>query len=312
MTKPHAKAGNGHNRVSLIICTKNRIGFLRETLSHLLPSVHHKQRLFEILIVDNGYSDGTSEMVSTLCTQWSKVRYVFCSESGLSRARNKAISLAEGGILVWTDDDIIIDTDWMENLIHPIDTGEAECVVGRVEIAPHLHREWMKPFHRLWLAENINPLEPQLIGANMAIRKSCFEGGMAFDPQTGPGALGYMDDTLLGMRLRKSGMRIVYKDEARVVHHFSEERLRRVFWIRTAKAAGRSTAYVAHHWEHGEIILLWPRLFWQWLKLWILLFHNHCRGAIGSEGIDDKEFAIRKTISYLEGMCSHQKTPFNY
>jgi glycosyltransferase involved in cell wall biosynthesis len=281
-------------------------------LQLLVPVVHENDLLLEILVMDNGSSDQTATTVGEYARCWEKVTYTNESKKGLSHARNKAIELAKGEILAWTDDDLIVTKDWLSNLVAPIIANDADCVVGRVEIAPHLHREWMKPFHRLWLAENINPSEPQLIGANMAIRKSCFDGGVAFDLQTGPGALGYMDDTLLGMRLRKSGKIIVYKDEARVVHNFSEERLHRSFWIRTAIAAGRSTAYVAHHLEHVEISLLWPRLVWQWMKLWILLLSNRCRGAVWSEGIDDKEFGIRKTISYLEGMCSHQKTPFNY
>lgn len=298
--------------ISLIICTRNRGKSLDLMLELLLAAVHDNDQLLEILVMDNGSSDETATTVVEYARRWGKVVYSNEPNKGLSHARNKAVELAKGEILAWTDDDLIVTQDWLSNLVAPIVADDADCVVGRVEIAPHLHREWMKPFHRLWLAENINPSEPQLIGANMAIRKSCFEGGMAFDPHTGPGALGYMDDTLLGMRLRESGKKIVYKDDARVIHHFSEERLNRSFWIRTARAAGHSTAYVAHHWEHQKISLISPRLVWQRMKLWMLLLSNHCRGVVGSEGIDEKEFGIRKTISYLEGMCSHQKIPFNY
>ena len=281
-------------------------------LELLLPVVHDCDLLLEILVMDNGSSDQTATTVGEYAKRWAKVIYTNEPKKGLSHARNKAVELAKGEILAWTDDDLVVTEEWLSNLVAPIIANDADCVVGRVEIAPHLNRKWMKPFHRLWLAENINPLEPQLIGANMAIRKSCFKEGMAFDPETGPGALGYMDDTLLGMRLRKSGKRIVYKDEARVVHHFSEERLHRSFWIRTARAAGRSTAYVAHHWEHGKISLVRIRLVWQRIKLLMIMLRNHCRGVVEREGIGDEEFGIRKTISYLEEMCSLRKTPFNY
>jgi glycosyltransferase involved in cell wall biosynthesis len=305
-------SGAGVARVSLIICTKNRIGFLRETLSHLLPRLHDLERLLEVLVVDNDSTDGTSEMLSALSMQWSKLRYVFCREAGLSRARNKAISLAEGEILIWTDDDLIIGENWMERLLEPIDRGEAECVVGRIEIAAHLRRDWMKPFHRLWLAENIHPLKPQLIGANMAIRKDCFGNGFFFDPATGPGALGYMDDTLLGMRLQKSGKRIAYCDDAKVTHHFGSERLHRSYWIRTAKAAGRSTAYVAHHWEHAVISNLRLRILHQRCKLAVHLLKNSLAGSSQGEGIGESEFGIRKTLSYFVGMRRLRRLPYKY
>ena len=299
-------------RVSLIICTRNRGKALDQMLELLLPLVHDNDQLLEILVMDNGSSDQTATTVGEYSRRWGKVVYSNEPNKGLSHARNKAVELAKGEILAWTDDDLVITKDWLSNLVAPIVANDADCVVGRIEIAPHLHRDWMKPFHRQWLAENINPSVPQLIGANMAMRKNCFVGGMAFDPETGPGALGYMDDTLLGMRLRKLGKRIFYNDGARVVHHFSAGRLQRSFWIKTAQAGGRSTAYVAHHCEHGVISLLWARLVWQRMKLGVLLVRTRFRGFAGSEGIDEQEFGIRKTIAYIEGMCSLKGVPFKY
>jgi glycosyltransferase involved in cell wall biosynthesis len=298
--------------VSLIICTRNRISFLRETLLHLLPQVHGNDRLIEILVVDNGSTDGTFQMISSLSFRWTKLRYIFCPESGLSRARNTAISLALGKILLWTDDDLVVGEHWMENLLQPIDQGDAECVVGRVEIAPHLLRSWMQPFHRLWLAENILPKDPQLIGANMAMRKDCFEDGILFDPETGPGSLGYMDDTLLGMRLRKSGRTIIYRDDARVTHHFGIDRLQRSFWIKTARSAGRSTAYVSHHWDHSVIRNIRIRILYQRMKLTGHLLKKRFAGRSDLEGIGEVEFGLRKTLSYLIGMIRLRGIPAKY
>ncbi len=301
-----------HNEVSLIICTRNRVLALHQTLEALLPIVHDNHGVLEIMIMDNGSSDQTATIVAEYARLWNKLVYYNEPTKGLSRARNKAVALAKGEILAWTDDDLMVSQEWLPRLIAPIAANVADCVVGRIEIAPQLQREWMKPFHRLWLAENIHPSLPQLIGANMAMRKSCFREGMAFDLETGPGALGYMDDTLLGMRLRQSGKRIVYADEALVIHHFSVERLNRSFWIRTARASGRSTAYISHHWEHGLVCRPRLRLVWQRMKLWLLLLRLHVGGTVSSEGIDEKEFGIRKTIAYLEAMAALREIPFNY
>jgi len=312
MTDQQNNSRTSSHQASLIICTKNRIDIMSETLSHILHRLHNAERLLEILVVDNNSTDGTSEVISLLSTKWSKLRYVFCPESGLCRARNKAVSLARGEILIWTDDDIIAEDDWMDRLLEPIERGEADCVVGRIEIASHLQRDWMKPFHRLWLAENIHPKVPQLIGANMAMRKECFENGLLFDTETGPGALGYMDDTLLGMRLRKSGRRIIYRDEAKVILHFDTERLNRSFWIKTAEKAGRSTAYVSHHWDHAVISRLRLRILFQRMKLAVYVMKKCLAGSPPQEGISEGEFGIRKTIGYFEGMNRLRGMPYKY
>jgi glycosyltransferase involved in cell wall biosynthesis len=299
-------------KVSLIICTRNRSDSLHRTLESLLPIVHEDDQLLEILVMDNGSTDETSKIVARFSSHWKKVRYCDEPEKGLSRARNQAIHLAKGAILIWTDDDLVVTKEWISNLITPILANEADCVVGRIEIAAHLDREWMQPFHRLWLAENIHPKVPQLIGANMAMSKECFANGILFDTETGPGALGYMDDTLLGMRLRKSGSRIIYRDEARVTHHFHTDRLNRKFWIKTAEKAGRSTAYVSHHWDHAVISRLRFRILFQRMKLAVYCMKNRLAGSPPQEGISEAEFGIRKTIAYFESMYRLRGITYKY
>jgi glucosyl-dolichyl phosphate glucuronosyltransferase len=278
----------------------------------MLPLVHGNRNLREIIIIDNGSTDGTPELLKSLSIQWSKLRCGVCSARGISNARNQAILMAQGEILVWTDDDLIVNHDWLEKITQPICQGLTDCVVGRIEIASHLRREWMKPFHRVWLAENIHPENPELIGANMAIRKDCFEYGILFDSETGPGALGFMDDTLLGMRLRRAGRRIIYRDDAKVTHDFNEDRLHRKFWLGTALAAGRSTAYVSHHWDHAVVSRIWLRILYQQLKLTGHLIKNRMDGKNDHEGIDSTEFGIRKTLSYYQTMWKLRKVPAKY
>jgi glycosyltransferase involved in cell wall biosynthesis len=299
-------------KVSLIICTRNRSDSLHRTLETMLPIVHDNDQLLEILVMDNGSTDETSKIVERFSSTWKKVRYSNEPEKGLCRARNKAVVLAQGAILVWTDDDLVVTKEWIPKLVAPILANEADCVVGRIEIAEHLRRDWMQPFHRLWLAENIHPKVPQLIGANMAIRKDCFKNGALFDIETGPGALGYMDDTLQGMRLRKSGRKIIYRDEAMVTHHFDIDRLNRKFWIKTAERAGRSTAYVSHHWDHAVISRLRLRILFQRMKLTEHLLKKRFAGSSDLEGIGEVEFGLRKTLSYLKGMHRLRGIPYKY
>ncbi|HEV2454699.1 MAG TPA: hypothetical protein VGY98_10575, partial [Verrucomicrobiae bacterium] len=88
-----------------------------------------------------------------------------------------------------------------------------------------------------------------------------------FDPELGPGALGYADDTLFGLQLMEAGYEIKYADGAVVVHHPDKSRLTRGAWLDAACQRARSNAYLLHHWKHAKIKFLWIRSLWLLMKL---------------------------------------------
>jgi glycosyltransferase involved in cell wall biosynthesis len=286
---------------SLIICTRNRASDLARTLENILPLIHDEAVLQEILVVDNGSSDGTRDLVEKTRASWSKLRYTLCPDHGLSKARNHGIKVTRGEIIVWTDDDVRITQYWLSSLLRPILSGESEAAVGRVEIPNHLSRKWMSAGHRPWLAENIRPVPARLIGANMAISRRSLLAAGGFDPKLGAGALGFHEETSLGRHLRAMGISVVYVDEALIIHHFQEERLFRVSWIRTARNAGRSTAHLCHFSDGRKEKHILSRLCWHQFRLlmWRL---THLSLIRQGEGLDLREFSMIKTISYLEHM----------
>jgi len=292
--------------VSLIICTRNRASELAGTLENILPLVHDESALLEIIVVDNGSSDGTRNLVERISIRWSKLRYSACAEKGLSKARNHGAGIARGEILVWTDDDVRVETDWLRNLIKPVLSGRCQCTVGRIEIAGHLSRAWMTPKHRVWLAENIRPSKPRLVGANMAFTRNCLEMCGGFDPHLGAGALGFHEESLLGMKLEKNDIVPCYVDDAVIIHHFNPERLSRDSWITSAENAGTSTAHVCHCWDRVREDFLGIRLAWHHLMLWSWRLLNPI-SLVAREGIDLHEFGRVKTIAYLQGMRQLQK-----
>ncbi len=294
-------------KASLVICSRNRSQDLEHTLDSMLPSLHDDPSLLEILVVDNGSSDTTREIVERTMTAWPKLRYTSYPVQGLSRARNHGVSIALGDVLVWTDDDVRVDPSWLPNLLHPITSGNCECAVGRVEIAGHLFRDWMTRKHRVWLAENITPAKPCLVGANMAISRRALEATGRFDTSLGAGALGFHEETLLGMKLEKMGMCPAYVHDAVVIHHFHPSRLTRKSWVKTALDAGTSTAHVRHHWDGTREKMIAARITWHgvMLLLWRMI---HPVVFLSKEGIDLREFGRIKTISYLRGMRRMNKS----
>lgn len=246
--------------VSVIICTRNRASALRQTLDgferiHVPPNWKA-----EVLIVDNGSTNETEAVVHSLRFSHMKPHYVHESKSGLSNARNAGLSLAQGEIILFTDDDVIPAIDWLERLATPLLEQQCDAIVGRVELAEHLQRAWMRPVHKLWLAAPLmaDKQQLELIGASMGFRRCVFERVPAFDPELGPGALGFGEESLFSRQLIEAGYRLGQAPDAVAIHHFEPSRLLRSQWLTAAKQRGAATAYRLHHWDHCE--LKYPRV----------------------------------------------------
>ena len=67
---------------------------------------------WELLVVNNNSTDDT-ESVITSYENRLPLRRLFEPSPGLSNARNHAIREAKGGLIIWTDDDVLVDSDWL-------------------------------------------------------------------------------------------------------------------------------------------------------------------------------------------------------
>lgn len=131
--------------------------------------------------------------------------------------------ISKGDILLFTDDDVRPEHVWIPTMCAPIAEGRADAVAGGIEIAAHLRREWMEGFHRDFLAST-EALDPgsigAMIGANCAFSRSVLNKVPAFDPELGPGALGFCDDVLFSRQLVNAGYRLTAVFDYPVTHHF--------------------------------------------------------------------------------------------
>ena len=100
-------------RVSVAICTWNRSALLRQTLGSLVGVRVPPAVTCEILVVANGCTDGTAEVVADAATRLP-IRLVQEPRLGLSHARNAAVGAVTGDYVIWTDDDVLVDPQWIE------------------------------------------------------------------------------------------------------------------------------------------------------------------------------------------------------
>jgi len=240
--------------VSILICTRNRASHLRDTLRSVRQISIPDHLAPELIVVDNGSTDDTPEIIRTASIEELPLHRVVESTPGVARARNTAIQHAAGKILLWLDDDVRVAENWLHCMTRPILESEADAVAGTVEFPSHLERAWMQPFHRTALAstESIDLEAPKnIISANMAFDRAVLADVPGFDPELGPGSrVGALEDTLFSWQLRNAGYRIGRVTETAVEHHFDEQRLTREAFTRAAIARGKSLAYIRYHWLH--------------------------------------------------------------
>lgn len=248
-------------RISIIICTRNRAPSLARTLAAIGEVAIPTGATCEVLIVDNASTDETETVArGTQLRNAAPIQYLREPRGGQSCARNAGLAAAAGDLIVFTDDDVIPAARWLCKLCAPILSGAADAVAGGVRLAPHLERPWMSACHRAWLAgtDALDRRAPsRMVGANMAFSRSVLEKVPGFDPELGPGAIGFGDDTLFSLQLRQAGFRIAAAFEAEVEHHFEERRLSTPHWLESARRMGRTDAYLAYHWENSDWVRPW-------------------------------------------------------
>jgi glycosyltransferase involved in cell wall biosynthesis len=207
--------------ISVVLCTRNRCERLRTTLSRYEEVVF--DRPWELIVVDNGSSDGTPAMLAEVARRGRlPLRVVVENTPGISRARNRGLASARGRIVFSTDDDCYPDRDiltaWMAIFADPA-IGYAS---GRIELFdPTDLRLTVKtdpepasfPPRRL-IAPGV------LHGASMAFRRSVIDDIGWFDEDFGAGTkLKSAEDSDYLQRASARGFLGVYSPRPLLWHH---------------------------------------------------------------------------------------------
>ena len=284
--------------VSIILCTYNRDEHLKETLRSLQQAEVPEEWAVELLLVDNISTDATPEVIRAFEHPEMEVRVVREEKRGCSYARNRGVSEASGEVLLFTDDDVRVPPDWVEEMATPILEGGGDAVAGGVELAEEVRADWMSPVHRSLLAstEEIDPEQPdRMVGANMAIAAGVFEEIPRFDPELGPGALGLGGETLVSLQILEAGFRIESAFDVTVEHHADPSRLTWEKWDEAAEKSGRAGAYLSYHWKQRQYSL--PTLAAGWLYCTLRVWWKRVAAGFGrpsNGGMPTDELYLRR------------------
>jgi len=224
--------------LSVVICTRNRPDSVRTTLRSILDCKYPAERI-EVIVVDNASEgDAAVTLLEGEFGPESTVRVLRELEPGLSNARNKGLEGATGEIVVFADDDVEVDRDWLATLVAPFTRGELVGATSGMTLPGALEtpaQRWVEGFggrvrgfetsvYDLMDPPADQPLFPFTVGdlgagRNMAFRRDLLVAQGGFDPALGPGTLAHDGDDIEALlRILLSGHQIVH-DPAAIVWH---------------------------------------------------------------------------------------------
>lgn len=117
--------------ISVIVCIYNMERFLRRSLDSLR---HQSMKDFEVLLVDDGSSDRSSDICDSYTRSDRRFRYIYKENGGVNDARATGVINAYGRYLCFLDPDDFVEPDYLYKLHHAIRKSNADIVTcGYVE-----------------------------------------------------------------------------------------------------------------------------------------------------------------------------------
>lgn len=208
-------------QVSAVICTRNRGDKIATAVRSVLASDHPS---FDLTIIDQSTDDVTRDAVAEISAEDPKLRYVHSTEPGLSRAYNNGVRRTSGEILVFTDDDCLVEPDWMSNIVKAFEVEpDGDLLYGVVVAAGSTDEDKMlTPALHLEEPERLAKGEGFKVwgmGANFAARRRLFERAGYFDEMLGGGGpLWSSQDYDLEYRAYQAGCVILLRPEVYIRH----------------------------------------------------------------------------------------------
>jgi glycosyltransferase involved in cell wall biosynthesis len=271
--------------ITVILCTYNRCQSLSKTLESLAATQMPENVAWQVLVVDNNSSDQTRFIAKEYCHRYpDRFLYLFEPQQGKSYALNSGIREAHGDVLAFTDDDVVVDPNWLHNLTVPLQCGPWAGVGGRIFpergfAPPH----WLDTRGRYALGPlaifdhgpDAGELAESPYGANMAFRKAMFSKFGFFRTDLGPqpGSEIRNEDAEFSSRLLSAGEQLWYEPSAVVYHAVPQNRVQKAYfltwWFDKARADTRQLGVMKHtRWSVAGVPLYLLRRLAIWTLRW--------------------------------------------
>ncbi len=262
--------------LSVIICTYNREKYIYNVLKSLANNTL-PHNCFEIILVDNNCVDNTHGECDRFTLDFPDVRFRYFVETnqGLSHARNRGIKESTGDILVYVDDDALVNNEYLRTYYDFFNQYPDIDAAGGPIIPKYETEEpsWMSHFTRSlitgykYLGDKAKefPKNDYPGGGNAAYRSSVFEKVGLYNVD-----LGRKGDSLVGAeekdifdKMVSLGMRLYYLPNAILYHLIPEKKLSKDYFDRLTYSIGKSERMRTQALGKGKYV---KRLFSECIK----------------------------------------------
>jgi glycosyltransferase involved in cell wall biosynthesis len=259
--------------ISVIVPTHNRPAYVLDAVRSVACQKLHAHGPFEILVIENAPRPSLEAPLEQLADDLAvSLRHVHEPRPGLHQARHRGAYEASGSILVFIDDDVIVDDGWLDALVDPFRDPEIAIVGGPVrplwESPPP---EWIGQFPASYLSLLDAGDEPHDLiypdgayGCNLAIRRAVLFDVGGFNPD----AMGWNrrlfwlrgdGETGLHKKVTEAGYRVRYEPSAGLVHRIPATRMTPKAMRRRALLVGLSHSFADLRGDGGLPRRQWRR-----------------------------------------------------
>jgi glycosyltransferase involved in cell wall biosynthesis len=305
-------------KASVIIPTYKRTNYLLETLKSVreqdFPSTD-----YEIVIVDNASQPMPELAVLHHLLSKPVVRYFHEPRNGLHHARHAGAMAAHGDFLVYIDDDVFCQSDWLRMMMAPYRNEEIGMIAGKVilkyEATPP---PWLLQFQEILSAfdqgEFPHSLEPftSPVGCNMSVRKPLLFAIGGFNPD------GFGDRRLLRFRgdgesglarkVHEAGWLIWYEPRAKVHHRVPFGRMSSAYVKWRAGLSGIETAYTSLRYQR----LSDCQLFYRVLGCFAYCLYYKIRRAFHNNDINRRMYCMVAASRFFHRGLQHWRQLTSY
>lgn len=201
--------------ITVVIPVFNEEDFIGGCLEAILSTLKNSGLIHQVIVVDNGSSDGTSKILSG----FKGIECFRIERATVAYARNYGAEKAAGNFLAFIDGDVIVTQEWGDAMRSLVERGDQNILTG-FQCQSRIEGSWIE---RYWFS---NIKSSHINSGNLVISRSAFNFLRGFDASLKTG-----EDVDICERSRLSDEVVLEKNEKFLAIHLDYPRtLRRFFW----------------------------------------------------------------------------------
>lgn len=207
-------------RLSVVVATYNRVPLLERLLEQLATQTLPPGD-FEVVVVDDGSKTPAAPHFEAKHYPF-RLTVITQANAGAAAARHRGVMQACGEVVLITDDDMQVASDFLERHLAHHTEGSRKVVLGRIKADPSvsdmpLFERWYAYLNDKMADElsrgDVAPTGSSLFTGNVSMRRADYVGVGGFDA-----SLGRSEDVELGLKLEAAGCTFEFAPEAYVLH----------------------------------------------------------------------------------------------